>query len=446
MTRDIEFIVNCLRNTVRYPQIEDPGLGKLPDSLVEPATARLIYHPLLTTDNLQAIAPDFNSFTYPAWDNATTYEEGDKVDYTGTLYKSLTDGNLNNQPDVSPSEWELLDEYADWLEDQREEGIRTFASNVFNLKKDERETKTLLDSLVLHDRIARINDTIVKQDRVVGLEIELINHNNINVLLERISTQFTDLQAPLTFRLHHSSQVDPIATFDITTTKQRSVEWHSLTQDNNLQYRDFSNDLQGGLYYLTYREDELNGQALNARYNYGRVPCGSCSRYNSNAYKKWSQFVNIRAISVGDGKYDDTAANTLWDLNDIQYNTDQSWGINLTISAYCELKQFMCEQSDIWGEGIAQQITVDMLRQIANTIRSNVLSEKTRELAIRSIANEDLGGENEMKKLETVTNAANFEISDIQKSACMPCLPRKGPVMRSVNTSIRTGYYGHNIY
>jgi hypothetical protein len=44
----------------------------------------------------------------PSWSPATTYAIGDRVVFSGTLktYKSLQNGNLNNQPDVSPLFWE----------------------------------------------------------------------------------------------------------------------------------------------------------------------------------------------------------------------------------------------------------------------------------------------------------------------------------------------------
>jgi len=44
----------------------------------------------------------------PSWNNITTYALGDRVIFTGTLktYKSLQNGNLNNQPDISPLFWE----------------------------------------------------------------------------------------------------------------------------------------------------------------------------------------------------------------------------------------------------------------------------------------------------------------------------------------------------
>lgn len=436
MTRDIETIINCLKSTVRYRDEKNPNFAPLPTSLTQPITNRLIYHPLLTEDNLRAIAPDFSQFIYPTYVSTTTFSKGDRVAFNNNNFESLINNNLDNQPASSPNDWEQVDLFADWLDQNREDAAQLFISSVFNAKKTERQTKILLDSLALYDRPGRINDTIINKGRLVGLEIELINHNNINVVLEKLRTQFTDLQTPITFRLFQTSQNDPVAIFDITTTLQRSAEWHDLdSPDNLLQYRDFDKNIVGGFYYLTYREDELVGQAINTRFTFDRQPCRGCSSFNFNAFQNWSQFVRIRTFEVASGEF--PTNNTLWDVQENTYSQNTTFGINLTISAYCELKEFVCAQDILFGEGVAQQAVVNLLREISDNTRSNVISEKTREMARIALAAEDLGKENALEKLNTVIDTANFEISDIQKSVCLPCLPTKGMEMKSVNAGRR---------
>ena len=41
------------------------------------------------------------------WDSATDYYTNCYCSYDGVIYKSLTDSNINNQPDVSPANWEV---------------------------------------------------------------------------------------------------------------------------------------------------------------------------------------------------------------------------------------------------------------------------------------------------------------------------------------------------
>lgn len=48
----------------------------------------------------------------PEYDSATTYYTNGFCSYGGTIYKSLADNNLNNQPDNSPTYWALYGEGA----------------------------------------------------------------------------------------------------------------------------------------------------------------------------------------------------------------------------------------------------------------------------------------------------------------------------------------------
>lgn len=42
---------------------------------------------------------------YATWDSATTYAKGDKCVYEDKIYESLSDGNVNKQPDNHPNDW-----------------------------------------------------------------------------------------------------------------------------------------------------------------------------------------------------------------------------------------------------------------------------------------------------------------------------------------------------
>ena len=45
-------------------------------------------------------------FGHPAYAGGTTYSEHDRVEYSGNVYRSKTDSNTGNQPDISADEWE----------------------------------------------------------------------------------------------------------------------------------------------------------------------------------------------------------------------------------------------------------------------------------------------------------------------------------------------------
>ncbi len=49
-----------------------------------------------------------NSTNPPAWVLASTYSTGEVVAFSGNRYRSLTNGNIGNQPNLSPAQWQLL--------------------------------------------------------------------------------------------------------------------------------------------------------------------------------------------------------------------------------------------------------------------------------------------------------------------------------------------------
>ncbi len=87
----------------------------LDDQLVGVSDSGLYWNrgviPILTINNLLAYLPVI-SFTFPAWDTDTTYNEfdtsrskGDIVTYESVIYQSLVASNVGNQPDGNPAEW-----------------------------------------------------------------------------------------------------------------------------------------------------------------------------------------------------------------------------------------------------------------------------------------------------------------------------------------------------
>lgn len=49
-----------------------------------------------------------SSMTMSAWSVSTSYIIDGCAEYGGHIYRSLTNANLNNQPDISPNDWEII--------------------------------------------------------------------------------------------------------------------------------------------------------------------------------------------------------------------------------------------------------------------------------------------------------------------------------------------------
>ena len=87
--------------------VGDPQLYKV----VQAHTSQLDWLPDLTPSLYDAIGLDDSG--YPVWSQPTgahdAYNTGDIVNYNGTLYKSLIDGNTYS-PDAYPAGWEVYSE------------------------------------------------------------------------------------------------------------------------------------------------------------------------------------------------------------------------------------------------------------------------------------------------------------------------------------------------
>jgi hypothetical protein len=70
----------------------------------------------------------------PDWQSTVTYSIGARVHFNGLNYTSLINGNLNNQPDISPTAWEVQEF------NQANQGIyqvvRVFGEDTFYIKSD----------------------------------------------------------------------------------------------------------------------------------------------------------------------------------------------------------------------------------------------------------------------------------------------------------------------
>ena len=86
--------------------VGDPQLYKV----VQAHTSQADWTPDVTASLFVAIGLDENG--YPVWSQPTgahdAYNKGDIVDYNGTLYKSLIDGNVYS-PIAYPAGWEIVE-------------------------------------------------------------------------------------------------------------------------------------------------------------------------------------------------------------------------------------------------------------------------------------------------------------------------------------------------
>jgi hypothetical protein len=393
---NLEEIAAALAPTVRFPQSVDPDAPVLDPDLIGPTSARLIYHPLLTNINLNAIAPEAQK------DGAT---------------------------------------FNDWLRNLRLEAARMLWQDVMTQKKDDQVTKEMLDNFTLFTGIGRFNDTVIKRGRLVGYEIKLLNSLNIQVIIERIMTQFSEAQ-DVNLYLYHSENPNALSTITLTQSTANKAEWHSSIQE--LFFRDFDNDIAGGAFYLMYDEDAITGQAVTQQLNFG-VPCRSCNRNYYSRYEKFSQYVKLRSVSVS-ATNKPADPQEMFDVNKLAYEPDNTFGLNFALSTYCDLTDYVTDHTHVFAEPLSKQLVMMLLKEVTASVRSNVISEKMKDNARFALQNAELGGENIVRDVERTKKALGFELSDIQKSVCLPKVAAQGIKYATVGNGRSAKQGGYNGY
>lgn len=367
---DISKIQNCFKTIIGWKNSPDTDITQITDAdLLTSDSGRYYgeFHPLLTTDTItQAISESADLEVY--------------------------------------------------LRQKTDSAIVKLINKLANKKKEMQSTKTLLNSSIMFDGIARFNNTIVNESKFVGFRIKLKRSYGVKVTIDKLGLQFSNTQTGLPIYLFHTSQVDPIQTVTATTVKAKSLEWLVLDSPIDLSYY---NDLYdaGGEFYLGYYQDDILGQALKKDFDWTRF-CGSCK--GTNAAKIWNtrmDFMQVRPIYVASGNF---TPFEMFDYHDTVFTDSNNYGLNFATSIKCDLSSYFCENKTLFTEAIGMQVAVDILNDIKHSDRSNRIVEVNRNMIIRDLEGDKETFEHGMtSRLMKEIDSLDFDFSMIDS----PCLP-----------------------
>lgn len=373
-------------------------------------------HPLLTYENILAIAEHFERTTVRAWSSSANYKVGDVVKNV-TLFRAIQSGT--NHPTSESDYWKPTTLLSAYLRRVYDQSANKLVNAMFVEKKLHEVAKTLLASVSLFEGVGNISGRITKNNRLVGLRISM-QHADIVAALTHIGLQIDTPQNPVKVYLYHSSTLEPIHTFELDHTKSISFQWHAVEQ---------SLTETAGHYYLVYKESELTGSAVKKDINFhGKTSCGTCSEavINSRLYNQWGKFVAIQPFYVNG--YEGT---NLWDEDQEMYVDNTNWGMNLKMSVRCDVSDTICTNRNILTGALAQQLTVDLLSEMAFSLRDNQKKERIAQLAVNALDNSENHEHGEAKKLRNAIKALSFDFSNMSP-ACLPCGNNQGGRLTSV--------------
>lgn len=393
-------------------------------------------YPFLTIENMDAIAEDYDNMGLSAYAAGTTYAADALVLSSSRAYISLAGTNVGHTPASSPTWWRpVLEQF---LLDTNKQVALMAIEEVLNFKKLNNATKALYDQVMIFEGAGSMTSTIINEGRFVGLKVTPGKFNGIAVKLNYLGLQFTQAQTALNIYIFHSSQLNPIATIPVTTTKVgKSFQWIALT-DRMLYYSDIdqttvANQVDaGGCYFIGYFQDDITGQAIEKQWDFSKEPsCISCNKdiYNKYAYNIYNKFAKVESIYVEES---DLNGVQLWNIEETQYPQVGNFGLNLNISVLCDITDILCTEKKRFVQIVLKQMAVYVARQIMYSNRVNRISEtlkKNMAVELKGVIDTNFFGlENELKR---EIEAVNFDLSEFD-SPCFRPANNRGIKMSSI--------------
>lgn len=374
-------------------------------------------HPLLTLDNLRSIAPDFQNFNWQVHDVNKAYKSGEVVRVDDSLYKALQDVPV--ETDILDSEyWTETNPFSEWLEEKTKASIVKLVNKFINMKLADKATKSLIENKILFDGTGRLTNKIENRNRLVGFEIDTVRSKGVTAKIDKIGLQMTK-PGSYTIYIFHSSNPEPIYTLTFEKTKANSLEWFKPKEDILLPYESANTDA-GGSWYLVYKQSELpeNAQAIYKDRDWSTGPCKACSRSEFLAYQAWSRYIEVHPFYISEDEE--------FDPETMNFTYDKNYGINLEVSAYCDLTDFIIKQRAMFQDVLSKQVAIDFLREFAYNpnVRTNRHSINASKL---DILVELDGDSNSMRQsglsyeLDIALKALSISTQGLDR-VCLPCV------------------------
>lgn len=374
-------------------------------------------HPLLTLDNLRSIAPDFQNFNWQAYNANKAYKSGEVVRVDDSLYKALQD--VPAETDILDTDyWSETNPFSEWLEEKTKASIVKLVNKFINTKLADKATKSLIENKILFDGTGRLTNKIENRNRLVGFEIDTVRSKGVTVKIDKVGLQMTE-PGSYTLYIFHSSNPEPIYTLTFEKTKANSLEWFKPKEDILLPYESTNTDA-GGSWYMVYKQSELpeNAQAIYKDRDWSTGPCKACSRSEFLAYQAWSRYIEVHPFYISEDEE--------FDPEIMNFTYDKNYGINLEVSAYCDLTDFIIKQRAMFQDVLAKQVAIDFLREFAYNpnVRTNRHSINASKL---DILIELDGDANSMRQsglsyeLDIALKALSISTQGLDR-VCLPCV------------------------
>lgn len=367
----IKEIQDALLHVVGWEQSYNPATA-IDEALTQTESGLYFQgaHPLLTLANVASIMPDEWGFQYPVWDAITEWKANKVVQY-GTdndgkkLYWVAKLDNVGEEPTDGSLYWGKYNILSDYLERLTRNGIATAIQTFTQIKQLDKETRNLLERRTFFDGAGRIRATLQNNHKLVGFEIVPVRAMGVTAKIEKIGLQMTGGTGVVRMYLFHSSQIDPIKTFDLNfTVTNGGFQWFPV-EDCYLPYMSDKNN-SGGSWFLCYNQDELPAgmEAINVSKDWSREPCGTCNIGSVEVWRELTKYLQITPFMYNAPEmFADYPE--LWDIAYTMYTNTRNYGLNCEITVGCDLTDFVISQRNLFQTVIQRQVAAIALRTLA---------------------------------------------------------------------------------
>lgn len=405
-------------------------------------------HPLITMDNISAIAPDFSDYrcNYPAYNPLNSYYYGDVVyvdshDEQGNpkrlFLKALVDTpnsfngasdfneDFGGEPALTSRGWAVTTPFSEWVDSKLDNSIRRMIQNFIRTKLIKGETRLMCEHKCLFEGSGRLVDREKNKNNLVGFEINSVRSSGVTTKIDKIGLQFTKKGVYKLYLMHSSSTV-PVRVITVEKKTDASFEWFSFDD----LYLPYSSETvsPGGSWYLCYDQTEIpeGSEAIIKNRDWSKGPCGTCSRSEYLSWQAWSKYIEIHPFSVNKENVM-TAEDKpqMWDqfFNLYDYNTN--YGLNLEVSVDCDITEIITRNASAFDEVLGLQIAGDWLNEFmynanARTNRNSLNAGKTDIILALEGDNSQATSRGLVARLNAAYKAVNVAFDSMDR-VCMTC-------------------------
>ncbi len=328
---------------------------------------------------------------------------------------------------------------SDYLKNVYSSEVLELLQSFIIFQKQKLFTKELLSNFDIgaKPQANNIRLKLIPNNRFVGIEIQPWRGNSINVSISALGLMFDGAVTDLPIYFYNSSQLNPVAVFNVTTTKAGSLEWIKTAQldqgsgsgsgaeEAKVQFDEFvaefvsQNYATGARSFIGYYEADIVAQgvsAIDTTLAYGCVTCGSNS---SNAMMDVKSYTKVMPFQFESGNC--YISRELPDLQNIGW-TNETFGISLKLNVKCDVTEVLVANKTIFASSIQKQVAKRILWDIVN---SNELSGDI----VVSSGKARLGHDKLVLELAEEMKALSIDFRQIDNA----CLPDRRNALRLMN-------------